>query len=629
MPVTISELIASAEARLTRDRRSIALATLVVWASYGGLAAAGIGRLSGTAGGLVLLLSVTAAAGLLVRRGRFRRAGMMTAAAAIDRQLCTKDRVVSYLDAAGKDDPCSSEKRALIAEQLEQRIPAGFSPAVLRTAFPRRLRLCCLSLPVVYGVIAYSLLRRTPPPLPQQFTEPVAQQIAQLLNEEKKDLPPELVTELENLAQQIDENGLDSPEAQNALEASEETLSEARREGGGAARPHEDSKQNAPSPAPSAHASPTPSPTPTPPPSAEARQQQQQKDKQKRDPQAQADQQEQKQSSSASKQQSQKQQQQDGDGQGKQEQSKGSKGQQQNDGAEGEGQGEGQSQGQGGAEGDSDTPQQDKQGKGAGQGQGQEKGSEKGAKEGTQQGQGADGQGRDQKDQRGQEQAGQNQTAGQQGEKGNEQQDGTPQQTSQQNGAQGQQSQGQDSMQKAAEQLASVREQMEQQQGGDKNQEKQQPGTPAEGEKSRLPHQQQQKPGGADGQEAKKPDAAREKKTPGAGKGQGAQREQRTPEKKNAPGGGAAEWGSAKRNGEQEREGEGTGAQKTFEEVHIPGAQEKYDTRFTDQESRVVQGKRETAYRTQLKEVQLAKPEAIKEKAEQPIPLEYRDLLEQ
>jgi hypothetical protein len=79
----------------------------------------------------------------------------------------------------------------------------------------------------------------------------------------------------------------------------------------------------------------------------------------------------------------------------------------------------------------------------------------------------------------------------------------------------------------------------------------------------------------------------------------------------------------------EEGEGNGPGglAGKQFRESAIRGADEKFDPRYTGKTVETAEHRGESRPRTKIEEVTLAKPEPIRQRDEQLIPLEYRDIL--
>ncbi|NLF24699.1 MAG: hypothetical protein GX589_03460, partial [Deltaproteobacteria bacterium] len=73
---------------------------------------------------------------------------------------------------------------------------------------------------------------------------------------------------------------------------------------------------------------------------------------------------------------------------------------------------------------------------------------------------------------------------------------------------------------------------------------------------------------------------------------------------------------------------EGLKGEKEFQEVKVPGQDEKYDSRFSGDQVSLQKGEGGSDYRVELKDLELAKPETVQGRVRQPIPLEYKDLLE-
>lgn len=77
----------------------------------------------------------------------------------------------------------------------------------------------------------------------------------------------------------------------------------------------------------------------------------------------------------------------------------------------------------------------------------------------------------------------------------------------------------------------------------------------------------------------------------------------------------------------EEPGGEGLGPNTAFKESEITSQDEKFDTRYTGNNSSLEKNKAPAEPKTSIEDVTLAKPKGSKEKDEQPIPLEYRDIL--
>lgn len=73
--------------------------------------------------------------------------------------------------------------------------------------------------------------------------------------------------------------------------------------------------------------------------------------------------------------------------------------------------------------------------------------------------------------------------------------------------------------------------------------------------------------------------------------------------------------------------GSGLGPQEQFREAAIEARAEQVDQRFLGQESSLEENKNEARAKTSLEDVTLAKPKPALQRAEQPIPLEYQELL--
>ena len=73
--------------------------------------------------------------------------------------------------------------------------------------------------------------------------------------------------------------------------------------------------------------------------------------------------------------------------------------------------------------------------------------------------------------------------------------------------------------------------------------------------------------------------------------------------------------------------GPGFGAEGKFNETAIEARDEQVDERFVGNESTIEENEEEAQPKTSLEDVTLAKPKPALQRAEQPIPLEYQDVL--
>ena len=73
--------------------------------------------------------------------------------------------------------------------------------------------------------------------------------------------------------------------------------------------------------------------------------------------------------------------------------------------------------------------------------------------------------------------------------------------------------------------------------------------------------------------------------------------------------------------------GDGLGPNKKFKESSIESQDEKFDSRYTGGGSSLDKNDVPAQSKTSIDDVTLAKPRGSKELGEQPIPLEYRDIL--
>jgi hypothetical protein len=79
---------------------------------------------------------------------------------------------------------------------------------------------------------------------------------------------------------------------------------------------------------------------------------------------------------------------------------------------------------------------------------------------------------------------------------------------------------------------------------------------------------------------------------------------------------------------DSDKAGEGLGDTQRFKESEIRDPNETYDTRFTGQGSTLERNTDEAQPKTSISDLTLAKPKSSRAKSEQPIPLEYEEILE-
>lgn len=303
----------------------------------------------------------------------------------------------------------------------------------------------------------------------------------------------------------------------------------------------------------------------------------------------------------------------------------------------GEGQEKGSPQGQGEKEGEKKEGAADQGGK---SGQSKEEKSEEGEQGGAQ-GAGQEGQGQGEGSQpsegaaggAGGEKGDQGKEQGQEGSEGSGQSGDNPQGSQQSTGSSG--SQEQRALESAAQALSQMAEEQQQQAQGEKgasqsegSQGEQQPGAGPSGEQGKPQEQGGKQPSPSDSQHNASSGESEEKNSASGGSGSESQSEKSDAPSDSKESGASKGSETVSSPGEQEEGPEGGGLQgpKGFEERAIPVGGEQYDTRFTGPQAQRALNPKEAAARTDLAEVELARPEADADAAQR-IPPEYRDLL--
>jgi hypothetical protein len=668
--VTIVDTINETHARLIRMKRLRDGLITVAYLTYLALGATALGFIAGWLSSLTAIVGCAVGIGLALRHQLFRSPDVEAACRFIDSRYDTRDRALT-LAAAWHD--AGDAERGLLEKQLDEIVPPFDVAAAIPLALDTRLRRLTYSVPVALGVLLFLQGGRHEPAAPA--AEAQAQIIAAVL-EENRDIPLAVRETLVDLKNTLESTPLTDAAVQEALARAQAEVAAAQSEttgedgdtieqettDGASSEPSsgdvaDTSPSNTspvgrtPTPTPEPTATPTPAPAAGEPPPAESpastepdKEEEpapQDTDVQNAEPspdgQGEAD----KKSDSTS----------DGsDGSEQKQSSAGSAGAEKQDqsgkeGKEGQAESKDSEQGEGDGQGSSSKPgKQDGQSQGQGNSQGQT------GQQGQQQGEGS-----------GKEGSNSSPQSGTKGEKGAK------------SGSQtGQGNSGLERAEKALNQLeqelkaeqknAQQGQQQGEQQGGEQGSEGQQPSGAAGGDKKEVqPGAQDSAPGQGKG----KPQGNKKEPTPGKksepndqpgreneGKGGGKGGQNDSPPKDSKSHGGQQgddapkeEFGAepnlpaksslpetneaAQELGAEPGGKEGGLEGKTeFRDSEIKAGDEKYDTRFIGKDGKVGLNTSPARTKTRLEDVKLAKPEAVTDPSEQPIPLEYRDILQ-
>ena len=560
-------------------------------------------------------------------RGWWHASSTFDATVALDAFFKTEERVLTVHELAS--DPERAGARDFIESQLQARLSAfdvkQLAPFIMNTGEKVAVALVGACLLAVM-ILTPRLLAHLRPPAE------VARVLLEALIQQQPDLPQPVVERLQELAQALTSEQLSSEEVRDALERAESEIEREREKLQEAVSEktltQEISGTEAPSPT-STPGQPSPSATPTPNPISQTADAPKDTDVQHS---TSADSQE---GGKQEKQQSTKPGDKGSEGQSGKEEGKdaqGSKGQKEESG----GKEQSSSQKQGGGDGAGQQPQQK-----PGQSQDGQEGGDKGdGKDGDSQGQEG---GKDQKDQQGK----QDQQGKEGGAKGGagDKNDGA----GQKEGGQGQAAAALAAAKQALDQVEKQLEQEKQQQqqgaqGGDSGKrpgDAQQPkGSDGPEKSGDTPKSKDQNGGkgekGNDGQkkndqnsESKKKDKPSSK--PSGDKGDTNPGDNQNPDSNNDQKSDSSALGKGGRPVERYGEGgdkEGLGDRKAYQEAVIKEGGEQIDARFAEQGGELRKNAGDAKPRTAREERALAKPEISRDRGEQPIPLEYRDVLQ-
>ena len=601
-------LIHSVQKRIWRIRLKRAVTYAVATLSYLALGGVCLAFFSVPLACTILGILVPLLVFFAFQRRSYFHISTLDAADYIDKKFSLKNRVASFYSLHGEQISREDrEKQEFIKAQILDELGHADLSRLTPPVFLEKHKKFLYSLPIVFllllFLIPFYISSRS-----VSFTNTDAQKIAELIHAE--DLPEQLKERLEELAQEIEEHDLSDEEVLEALEAAEEALEQAEAEleqssdsaGEEYEQPEElsqkaDQAVATPTPTPTLTPAPSPRSTPTPQPSKESQSQKAENAKgDKKDSQEGKE----KDSKTANKEGSKGKQ---ADGQGK--------GQGEDQGGSGEGQEQGEQKGAGkdGAQGESEqNGEEGAQGTSNTSKEGKELGKEQGQKQGKEQG-------KEQSKTQGKEQ---------ESKKGDSAQEG---------------------IQKAQQAINQIKEKIDQEAGQKKDQ-KQDSKQGAEGKESSPQDAQgkkDQQGGSKEMGDAPKSDEnaptdpkrggkesqqdSANQKSRREGKDSKSQPQPRS-DQENVSASSLPQKGerSPSRKGEKGT-GKGLGADKAFQEQQIGGQNEKFDTRYTDTSGKRAHRTKEAVSKTELADVELARPEPIKNQGDQPIPLEYRDLL--
>lgn len=534
----------------------------------------------------------------------------------LDDVFGAKERVLSALLLSETEDV----RGEVVVRQLQSIVSEELTPDILPSLdIPRSLRNLAFSAPLVLLLIGLTLFLRL-------SKSPVSDE-ALLVSELLKDnpaLPEPLKDALQDLKSELTDHEVTSEEVSAALERAESELQrskiELEKSGGTEAKTIENTSREPNQ----AGASETPTPTPTPPPSNK----QSQEGSDKQENQNQADNQSKDSKDEKSK---------EGD-KGEKESGGKKDNSESKESKEKSGQGNGQSEKSEG-KGEGKKESQTGEGKGSSEKQDQKEG-----KEGSKEGQGGEG-----------KEGGQDKTKGEsQGEKGsqNESQEGSKESNESQ------------SVKEAEQALNKIRNEAEKKNSGDQKQS--QGEKKADGNKKEEGKEGKQGSSGKDqNQKGKEKGDSEEKGSKGSGSQPGSEKQ----EEKKKDEGSSDQAGGQKAGEEKEGESQSSkkdssskdseskdpasesslgqpgeakefvpkdegdgkspyGDKKTLKDTEVENQDEKFDTRYTGKEGEIAKNKGEARPKTSLSDVILAKPDPVKDSSSQPIPLEYRDVLE-
>lgn len=584
---------------------------------------------------ITLMLGFLAAAFLLLKLKTFGAQTIYQAGAALDSHYNSKERVVTVLDLnqSNANDP----RIEYITDQLSPSLAQVDLASLAPLKIPKPLKLISYTLPLIWIVIIYLLLR-TPP---QTELGALAAELEQLIEEQGDSLPGDVKSALDSLVSEIQQGqGGSSAAVSEAISAAHSAIDRAensqdsKSSQGGQGESQEQQPEQQDQSASSSQSS------------AEEKNSEQQSAEEKK--QESKEQGGEKGGSGGEPENSQNQHSQEQKGKDQSQQG-GSKGGEKDNKEQGDQKGEGE---KGKDSSQTQTPQkgdqESKQSAGEPQnqkGEGQKSSQPEGEKQGDNKGEGTESE-KKQQDGKPQEQSGKGSEPGKQdskdqGEKGGqgdqqqggekpEEQGGKGEKSGEQDSSgkgdkQGDGKQESQAMNQAKETLNKMQQAAEQadNQQQSKGAESRSPGEGKEGE--------DQPQAGQDSGKSKTPQDQKGS-TPGE-KGDPNNSQAKDSGKRDNkiitdnPAAAQTSSDTAERFGDKPSSGASGSNPATLDETQIGNPDEKIDERYTGEDSKRELNQDETKLKTKLSDVKLGKPEPIKNEDEQPIPLEYRDLL--
>ncbi len=557
---------------------------------------------------VVLALLVVCALAFAIWRRYFAAPSISDAAILLDERLSLKDRLSSLISLEAEVKQGRKEAKAKYEFIAAQLAPAfqNFNPATLNFTLTKMERRMFVSgaATLLCGILCIFVAHPS-------YSNPQAQALESLI-EDQPALPEKVKEALHDLAQKIEERSLQDSEAIEAFERAQSEIEEAKESLVQSEQQQtvDTQPETFPTPEQGVSSSESPSPTPTPTPTSDQQKDQEKKEQQQQEKQQdKTKQQEQQQNRSESgkdnegKEKDQGQEQQ-GDNKKKGEQSKGESKDKKKGEGEGEGEGDGKGQGQG-----QQSSEKEGEGKQAGK---QDSAGKSGESKGD----------TSKSDQQQQQSKGDQKSKGEgQESKSKSEQEGQQGQGSKQ-GSQSQQSQALDKAQQKLDEIKKAQS-PEQQKGSPQEQNSKQGKDGNKPEQAQQPGEKGAKP--SDDKKTSKDDKSKgSEQSPSSKKDDKSEQSEVSEQSSKATKSGEAkEW-----NDQMGEEGKGLGDRAGFKEAQVEAKDEKYDTRFTEKKGERAIHKGEAKPKTELGDLKLAKPEIESQDENQPIPLEYKDLLQ-
>lgn len=523
----------------------------------------------------------------------FQKHSAQDAATYLDELCGGRERLLSSLYAEKELDETDA-RRAYIAEQAQALLDRQGAIILPQIRITTHMKVGWFCVAIFLATLVAN-----------SFQEPISGEHAQaiiqaVLEEHKKDLPEQVKKDLEELRTSLSDHELSSAEVQAALENAAHEIDKAQR-----LLESKNEKMQPTAKVVDEEAVPSPTPTTTPTQSNDSQQQKEQQKDQKQEEQKQNE-----------------------------EKREGQKDQKNDKSSQGGGSGESQDKSESNKE-----DKKEQQGGGSGSGKDQKEQKDKQGQQGESKSQGAQGQEQGDSKQQDQGKEGQDQKgAGKEQQDQGKQGDGKENQSQQnQQGQKGSQDQKQSQALNAAQQAIEALQQNKPNPGKQ--------GKQGSDKKDSGDNDSQKKDGqnGSSGEDGKKDTQGEPKGDKGEGEGKGANKEgqKQLPKTKDDSQSkkkeGSSESGSAgasisqsgaMRTDPKAQNESPYGDNKTLKETEIGEKDEKFDYRYSDKSGEIAQNKNEAKTKTDLSDVTLAKPESSEAREKQPIPLEYKEILQ-